>query len=401
MGTFIAVPVCAKFFADMGASVIKVESPTGDPTRWNSVAEGRPDDFMFENLSWDQENANKKGVIFNTKTEGGKELLFKLLEKADIFLTNWRPQALKKNGLDYETLKVKFPKLVYGCLTGYGDKGPDKDLPGFDFTAFFARGGFAGSLYQKGTRPINLVPGIGDHQAGMFLAAGVLAALFRARETGQGEMVSTSLLHSSIYIQGTMIQGAQYEDIGQQYPVDAEEAVNPFNCAYQTSDGRWLQLAAVVFDKYYPTVMEAIGRADLVGNERYTVASINENHYNREFCSIMAEAFSKKTLEEWKEILTEYDVPFAPMQTWEEVLKDPQAHANDVFYEMQYPKAKRLLVRTPITMKEEGLPDYKLGPLLGEHTEEVIRSLGYSEEAMHKLKEENAYIDWKDIKDRF
>ena len=198
-----------------------------------------------------------------------------------------------------------------------------------------------------------------------------------------------------------MIQAAQYEDLGHHYPVDAMEADNPFNCAYKTSDDRWLQLAAVVFDKYFPSVMKAIGREDLIGNERYTIANIMENHLNREFCEIMADAIGKVTLEELCGRLEAQDVPYGVMQTWEEVLKDPQAHANDVFYEMSYPKAKRLLVRTPVQMEEEGLPEYNPGPYLGQHTEEVIRSLGYSDAEIQALKEQNAFIDWKDIKHKY
>lgn len=401
MGTFIAVPTCARFLADMGANVIKIEAPSGDPTRWNSVSEGRPDDFIFENTSWEGENSNKRGLILNTKTEQGKQILFRLLSQADVFLTNWRPQALQKNGLDYETLKEKFPHLVYGSLTGYGEKGPDKDLPGFDFTSFFARGGLAGSLYQKGTRPMNLVPGIGDHQAGMFLAAGVLAALYKAKQTGKGDKVTTNLLHASIFVQSTMVQGAQYEDLGQKYPVDAAEADNPFNCAYKTKDERWLQLAAVVFDKYYPQLMPLLGREDLVGDPRYTIANISKERLNREFCGILAEAFEKKTLAEWSEILTAHDIPFSPMQTWEEVLVDPQAWANDVFYRMPYPKGERTLVRLPVFLKEDGVPQFGMGPLLGEHSEEILRELGYTEAELSAMKLAGAYVDWKDIKEKY
>ena len=174
LSTFIAVPACARFFADLGAEVVKIEAASGDAVRWNGTSEGRPDD-PYENTTFDLENANKKGVVLNLKAPEGKEALMRLLEKADIFLTNWRPQALEKQGLTYEALHERFPALVYGTLTGYGDKGPDKDLPGYDFTAYWARGGFMDSLRQKGEWPINLVPGMGDHQAGFFLAAGVMA----------------------------------------------------------------------------------------------------------------------------------------------------------------------------------------------------------------------------------
>ena len=148
LSTFIAVPACARFFADNGADVIKVEAKGGDAVRWNGTSEGRSDS-PYENTTFDLENANKRGIVLNLKSEEGKKILFQLLDDADVFLTNWRPQALEKNGLTYEALHEKYPKLVYGTLTGFGENGPDKDRPGYDFTAFWARGGVMDSLRQK------------------------------------------------------------------------------------------------------------------------------------------------------------------------------------------------------------------------------------------------------------
>ncbi len=397
LGTFIAVPACARFFADNGAEVIKIEPNSGDPVRWNGVSEGRPDD-PYENTTYDLENANKRCIVLNLKHSKGREVLFKLLDKADIFLTNWRPQALEKNGLSYETLHEKYPKLVYGTLTGYGDKGPDKDLPGFDFTAYFARGGFMGSLYQKDTWPMNLIPGIGDHQAGLFLAAGVMAALFNAQRTGKGEKVSVSLLHTSIFVQAIMIQAAQYTDIGSKYPIDRHSANNPFNCAYKTKDNRFLQLSMPPFDTYYPKFMPLIGRADLVGNPRYTMENITKNKLNAEFIDILSEAIEKKTAAEWAEIFTANEIPFAVAQVWEEVLEDPQAWASDVFYKMTYPNgAERTLVRQPIFIGDT-LPEYKQSPLLGQNSVEILKELGYDDNAIESLHGEGVFNTWDDLK---
>ena len=148
LATFIAAPCCARFLADLGAEVIKVEAPAGDPLRYTAVNEGRPQD-QKENTSYDLENAGKTCVCLNTKTAAGREALEKLIAEADIFITNWRQNPLKKAGLDYETLHAKYPRLVYGFVSGYGEKGPDKDLPGFDFTAFFARGGILGKIHES------------------------------------------------------------------------------------------------------------------------------------------------------------------------------------------------------------------------------------------------------------
>ncbi len=397
LSTFIAVPACARFFADNGADVIKIEAAGGDAVRWNGTSEGRPDD-PYENTTFDLENANKRGVVLNLKAPEGREILFRLLDGADVFLTNWRPQALERMGLTYEALHERYPKLVYGTLTGFGDKGPDKDLPGYDFTAYWARGGFMDSLRQKDEWPINLVPGMGDHQAGLFLAAGVMAALFQAQRTGVGERVSTNLLHSSVWVQSIMVQAAQYTELGQKYPISRRTADNPFNCAYETADGRFMQISMPPFDMFYPKFMPLIGRADLVGNPRYTMASISENKLHAEFIDILTDAFRQKTAAEWDVIFTENDIPHAVAQSWEEVLADPQARANDVFFDMAYPNgATRALVRQPVFIGTE-LPDYRQAPLLGEHSEQVLRELGYSDEAIAQLHAAGVYADWDDLK---
>lgn len=397
LSTFIAVPACARFFADQGADVIKIEAKNGDAVRWNGTSEGRSDS-PYENTTFDLENANKKGIVLNLKTPEGKKILFQLLEDADIFLTNWRPQALEKNGLTYEKLHEKFPKLVYGTLTGYGEKGPDRDLPGYDFTAYWARGGFMDSLRQKGEWPINLVPGMGDHQAGFFLAAGVAAALCCAQRTGVGQKVSVSLLHSAIWVQGIMVQAAQYTDLGQRYPISRRTADNPFNCAYKTSDGRFLQISMPPFDVFYPKFMPLIGRADLVGNPRYTMENITKNKLHAEFIDILTEAFAKKTAAEWDEIFTANDIPHAVAQNWEEVLADPQARAADVYYEMPYPTGNtRSLVRQPVFIGDE-LPEYHMAPQLGENSEEILRGLGYDSAALAELHEKGVYQTWDDLK---
>ena len=397
LSTFIAVPACARFFADLGAEVVKIEAPAGDAVRWNGTSEGRPDD-PYENTTFDLENANKKGIVLNLKTPEGKEALMRLLEKADVFLTNWRPQALEKQGLTFEALHTRVPALVYGTLTGYGDKGPDKDLPGYDFTAYWARGGFMDSLRQKDEWPINLVPGMGDHQAGFFLAAGVMAALFDAKRSGEGRRVCVNLLHSSAWVQSIMVQAAQYTELGQKYPISRRTADNPFNCAYKTKDGRFLQISMPPFDQFYPRFMPLIGREDLVGDPRYTMESITKNKLHSEFIDILTEAFEEKTAGEWDAIFTANDIPHAVAQSWEELLADPQARANDVFYEMHYPNGSvRSLVRQPVFVGED-LPDYAMAPLLGQHSEEVLRSLGYSETELAAMHEKGVYQTWDDLK---
>lgn len=157
----------------LGATVIKIESPKGDPMRFMGKLVSMPIDDERENPAYDQQNSGKKGIVLNLKSEKGREVMHRLLEKADVFITNNRQDALKRMGLSYEQLSGRYPSLVYGQVSGYGETGPDKDKPGYDFTAYYARGGISGTLYEKGTSPLLTVAGFGDTQVGLCLASGV------------------------------------------------------------------------------------------------------------------------------------------------------------------------------------------------------------------------------------
>ena len=391
LANFIAAATAGRFMADLGADVIKIEAPKGDPLRYTAPSEGRPLS-QEENTTWDLENGNKRCLSINIKDEKGKEEFFKLLETADVLITNWRVQALERAGLDYDSLKVRYPKLVYALCTGYGEYGPDKDLPGFDFTAFFARGGYLDSLRQKGTVPMNVVPGLGDHNVGMNLAAGILAALFQAKVKGVGEKVESSLFESAIFNFGMMIQASNYEGIAQNYPIDVRESANPFNAAWRTKDDRFIQTCMPDYNTYYEKFMIALGREDLVGSTEYfPVLNMQEKKLGTKVYDIVMEAMGKKTVSEWNEILTKADIPFSLAKNWSEIRNDEQAIANECFYDMDYDTGNtRRLVRLPVKFKEMGVPDYKKGPKIGEHGREVLEELGYSKEEIDNMLETKA-----------
>ncbi len=396
LASFIAAATTGRFFADLGADVIKIESAGGDPLRYTAPTEGRPLD-MYENTTWELENANKRCISLNMKDPKGKEAFFKLLDKADILITNWRVQALQRAGLDYETLKVKYPSLVYGMCTGYGEHGPDKDLPGFDFTAFFARGGYLENLRQKSDAPMNVVPGIGDHNVGINLAAGVLAAFYHAKMTGEGEKVETSLFESAIFNMGMMIQAAQYPDYGIKYPMNIREANNPLNAAWLTKDGRYVQTCMPDYNTYFKKFTSALGLDDMVEDERYyPVQNLLENALGTSVYDRIMARFNEKTYEEWAKVLTEADIPFALAKTWEELLEDEQAWANDCFYKMSYPKGERILVKHPVKYQEMGPTPYERGPMIGEHGVEILQELGYSDEQIKEMLEQKTLYVWQD-----
>jgi len=399
MSTFIGAPATSRFFAEFGADVIKIEPKGGDVVRFNGASEGRLA-TPYENTTWDLENAHKRGLVLDLKAQEGRDILFKLLETTDIFVTNWRPQAIAKLGLDYESLKDRFPKLVYASFTGFGEVGPDCNLPGYDFTAFWARGGLLGTSYQKDSEPVNLIPGIGDHTTGVFLAAGIMVALYNAQKTGKGDKVSINLLHTSIYVQAIAIQAAQYKDLGTKYPTSRKVAENPFNNTYKTKDGRFIQLSMPPFDIFYPQFMPVIGRPDLVGNPKYTMKSITENKLHAEFIAIIEEAFAKKTAPEWVEILVKADVPHSVAQTWDEVLEDKQAWAIGAFENMKYLTGERAMVRPPVKLESAEQIKYARGPFLGEHSEEILKELGYTDEQRKEMHAKNVYSTWDDLREK-
>ncbi len=384
LATFIAGPCCARYLADLGAEVIKVEAPAGDPLRFTAVNEGRPFGDQ-EDTSFCLENTGKKCITLNLKSEAGRNVLEQLIAEADIFITNWRQAPLKKAGLDFDTLKVKYPKLVMGYISGYGEKGPDKDLPGFDFTAYFARGGIMGTMYDKDSSPMMPIAGFGDHQVGLYLASGVLAALYRARETGKGDQVTVSLFHTAIWDIALYLQCRQYGDPSTQYPISRKQVANQFQVPHVTKDGHWIQIAMPRYDYYYPIFMKALGREDLIGNEKFFPQTNLQSHLE-EFYEIIDAEIKKRTLDEMVALMNEADLPYAVCQTWDQLLEDPQAWASDALTKVKFPNgAERTMVRTPVIFSDTDLPAYERAGFLGEHTREVLASLGYSQEQIEAM----------------
>ena len=394
LANFIAAATTGRFLADLGADVIKIESAKGDPLRYTAPTEGRPLD-MYENTTWELENGNKRCISLNMKDPAGKEAFFKLLEDADILITNWRRKALERAGLDYETLKVKYPSLVYAYCTGYGEYGPDRDLPGFDFTAFFARGGYLETLRQKSDVPMNVVPGLGDHNVGMNLAAGVLAALYHAKLTGEGEKVETSLFESAIFNMGMMVQAAQYPEVGTPYPINIRENNNPLNAAWKTKDGRYIQTCMPDYNTYFKRLTTALELHDMVEDEKYfPVQNLHKNNLGTTVYDRVFARFEEKTYEEWAPILVEADIPFGLAQNWEEILEDPQAWENDCLYKMEYPNGERVLCKLPVKFREMGPTPYEKGPLIGEQGEEILKEIGYSDDQIKEMLESGVLYVW-------
>lgn len=385
LATFIAAPCCCRFLADLGAEVTKIEAPKGDQLRFTAVNEGRPYGDA-EDTSYTLENTGKKFITLNTKTEAGREVVEKLIAACDIFVTNWREQPLKRAGLDYESLKQRYPSLVMGRVSGYGEKGPDKDLPGFDFTAYFARSGVLGTMYDVDSMPMLPIAGFGDHQVAMNLAAGLIAALYRAKNTGCGDQVIVSLLHSGVWDVSLYLQASQYGDSSTQYPISRTQVTNPLNLAYKTSDGRYFQFAVPAYDALYNKFAgEVLEREDLVNNPKFYPQTNLVNNL-KEFNAVLSGIVAEHDVEHWKSQMTKADLPYSVCQTWDEVLNDPQCWESDVFAKVTFPNgSQRTMVRTPVIFSETELPPYERASFMGEQTREVLAGLGYTAEQIDAM----------------
>ncbi|MEG0291864.1 MAG: CoA transferase [Anaerovoracaceae bacterium] len=379
---YVAAPVTGRLLADWGAEVIKIEPKSGDSMRYVGMQWNFPIDEL-ENPLFEIENSGKRDILIDTNTEEGIELVFKLLDSADIFLTNTRQKALDKSGLNYEAVKARAPHIIYGHLLGYGDNGPAKDNPAFDYTAYFARGGVALGLMEKGTSPCNPVAGLGDHAAGMSLAAGILAALNKQKETGLGERVTVSLFHTAVFGMGIMVSAAKYD---YQMPITRRQPPNPLNTTYECADGAWVQLAFFQYDKWFPGFCDiVIERPDLKGSKYSTMKSAVL--HTEEFVIMMEEEFIKRPFAEWAERLQKAGIPYEKLATPSDVLNDEQCWANDYLIRHTYENGNEgVIYNTPVMFTENPRGEYVRAPKMGEHTEEILEEMGLSAEEIENLK---------------
>lgn len=362
----------------MGADVIKVEASKGDPCRVTQAAVFNMPMSDEENLAFDMVNLNKRFIALNLKSETGKEIMYKLLEQADIFITNTRNKSLQKLGLDWETLHEKFPRLIMGHGLGYGKYGAEKDDPGFDVTCYMARGGVFGTTVNRGDSPMIPTNGYGDMQASMFLAAGLCAAVIGREKTGVGEYVTCALQHAAVY---TLIVGMISAQYGNPYPKSRLEVICPFNNVYMTGDGKYIAMCDPEYDRDYNKIMGLIGRDDLIDDPKYVnCVKMNEANLNAEVVGIMDEALAKMTSEEALKLFKDAGIPIEPCQTPLDVYEDQNVWDNDYLVKIKYPEAERNIPTAPIQFDSVPAPEFIPTGKLGSSTVEVMRELGYSDD---------------------
>ncbi|MEJ0061276.1 MAG: CaiB/BaiF CoA-transferase family protein [Terricaulis sp.] len=379
--TYVAAPGAGGLLADWGADVIKVEPPGGDPIRQFFASVGVESET---NPVFDLDNRGKRAIVLDTAQDGGRDALLRLIDGADVFLTNVRPGGLKRAGLDFETISERCPTLVYASVTGYGLEGADADKPGMDTAAFWARSGLAAMFTPKGAEPVQLRTAFGDHVASMAMLAGILAALHERTRTGRGRLVEASLLRVANYAAGSdlAIQHVRGR-IASNRP--RANAPNPLINYFKTRDERWLCLITRQGARDWLALCRALKREDLIEDERFARAK-GRRENGPALVAILDEAFAALSHSEAGAALDAHDIIWALVQTPAEAIADPQVIASGAI--VQTPLAGGGSIAAPAgPISFPGADDGPKGPSprVGEHTRAILAEAGYSDAEIDAL----------------
>ena len=385
LSTFVAAPGTAVILSDFGADVIKVEPPTGDA--WRNGHRISPQPLADVPYQWHLANRNKRGLTLDLKSPAAQQVLERLVKWADVLIVNTPHPARKKLRLEYEDVAKWNPRLVYADLTGFGDKGPDADLPGFDITSYWARSGLLSMTRDAGAPPTWPVGGSGDNATAMGLYAAIVTALYRRERTGRGAHVTTSLLAEGVWSASVSIQAA----LGGAKFYGLHDRKNPANAAlnvYRTSDGTWFVL--IVTPDKVAAVANAIGRADLLTDARFSdpkklMANMPQ------LTAILDEIFAAQPMSHWYDVFSGVHVTFGAVRGPEEVIHDPQLRINEIIVPLEGAgDTLQSTISSPIQVHGVAKTPAHRAPGLGEHNEEVLGELGFDTKEIALLRASGA-----------
>lgn len=382
LAQYVFVPGASVLLADQGAEVIKIEPPgLGDPYRNLKIGDGR--ELGNTNLAMEQNNRGKKSLALDLKNPQGREALLKLIETADVFITSLRPQAIRALGLDVDDLRARNPKLIYARGNGLGFKGAEAERPGFDASAFWARGGMSYVFTLPGNQPTPPRPAFGDHSGAMALAFAIAAALYKLKTTGEPTTVETSLLATAVWMLSSDITYSQTAD----YKIH-KGGGNPFPLmrGYPTRDGRMIQLMLLDPRPHWPSLCRMLDLESLIDAPRFA-----DNKARMENCDelveLIAARISARDWAEWAPYFEAWDAPWELVKTIEDVMQDPQVLANEMIFEQEVHGTAVRLVSGPATFDGCAAPiQSRCAPSMGEHTHALLQEVGYAEETIRQMK---------------
>src|SRR6267154_3429243 len=385
LASFIAGPSAAVILSDFGAEVSKVEPPSGD--YWRHGNQIPPQPYAKDPYQWHLQNRNKRGLALDLKSPGAQPILEKLVKWADVLIVNTPHPGRKRLKLEYEDVAQWNPRLIYADVTGFGDQGPDAELPGFDITSYWSRSGLLSMTRDAGAPPTWPVAGSGDNATAVGLYSAIVTALYRRERTGKGAYVTTSLLAEGVWSASVSIQAALC-DAKFFGPHDRKNPANAALNVYRASDGTWFVL--IVTPDKVAAVARAIGRTDLLTDPRFSEPAklmLNMPHLT----AILDEVFSSQPMAHWYEVFNGVHVTFGAVRGPEEVIDDPQLRANDIVVPLEGAGGNlSSTISSPMQVHGVAKQPAKRAPDLGEHNEEVLQELGFDAKAIDRLRASGA-----------
>jgi len=385
LAQYVFVPGAAALMVDQGAEVIKIETTDGgDPYRTLKVHDGR--EMGDVNLAMELNNHGKKSVAIDLKSAEGREVLLKLIESADVFLTSLRPQALRGLRLEVEDVRARNPRIIYARGNGLGFKGAEAGKAGFDASVFWARGGFASVLTRPDAKvPTRSRPALGDHAGSLSMVAGIAGALFKRERTGEPSVVETSLLAAAMWILSGDITYSQAPAFDE-HSYMKQEGKFPLMSPYRTRDGRWIQLMLLAPDAFWPGLCEMLDLAPCIKDPRFATSQARMEN-GAELTRMIAEKIAARDWTQWRPLFEAWNAPWELVRSVHEVAADPQALANDMVYDLDVEGQKVKLVAGPVAYDGQAAPQNpRHAPGYGEHTDSVLKAAGFDAGAIAGLK---------------
>jgi crotonobetainyl-CoA:carnitine CoA-transferase CaiB-like acyl-CoA transferase len=394
VSSWMFVPSGGAVLVDWGAEVLKVEHPvTGDPQRGLITSGLVPGGAGGVNFMMEQPNRGKRSVGIDIEHPDGHEALMRLVEKADVFLTNYMPKVRRKLKIDVDDIRARNPNIVIARGTGQGTKGPDSEKGGFDGASFWARGGVASIMPEQDGWPAGQPgPAYGDVMAGLSTAGAIAAALFKRERTGEGSIVDVSLLATAMWQISPLVVASKLFGMSKM-PAgrDRKQVPNPGVNTYRTADGRFISLILLQSDKFWEDLVTRLGVPEMATDERFADSAARAEN-SAECVTKLDEAFGSQPLAHWKEKLADFEGVWTPYQTLDELYEDPQVIANGYLPAMTTSSGEEVqLVASPAQFDEEPI-EIDRAPEHGEHTELALMDLGYDWEEIAAMKGSGAIL---------
>jgi crotonobetainyl-CoA:carnitine CoA-transferase CaiB-like acyl-CoA transferase len=391
LASFIAGPSAAVILSDFGAEVIKVEPPSGD--YWRHGHQIPPQPQAKDAYPWHLANRNKRGMTLDLKAPSAQPVLEKLVKWADVLIVNTPHPARKKLKLEYDDVAKWNSRLIYADVTGFGELGPDAELPGFDITAYWARSGLLSMTRDAGAPPTWPVAGSGDNATAVGLYSAIVTALYRRERTGNGSYVTTSLLAEGVWSASVSIQAAMC-DAKFFAPHDRKNPANAALNVYRAADDTWFLL--VVTPDKLAAVAKAIGRPDLLTDPRFSdPAKLATNM--PVLTTILDEVFAQHAMPHWHQVFDGVHVTFGAVRGPQEVINDPQLRLNDIIVPLEGAGGKLTsTISSPIQVHGVAKVPAKRAPRIGEHNAQILEQLGFSASEIDALHASGAVPEAKE-----